>query len=87
MSLFFVLLASQVIGKQMATVSKTLSGCTLMETVEKSETTTNKKRILILKLQCLFKSNMITVTLKQSKQGQLDCVTDFYTVFYTIYRL
>lgn len=32
MSLFFVLLASWVIVKQMATVSKTLSGCTLMET-------------------------------------------------------
>lgn len=33
MSLFFVLLASWVIGKQMATVSKTLSGCTLMATM------------------------------------------------------
>lgn len=52
MSLFFVLLASWVIVKQMATVSKTLSGCTLMETTwkKKSETTTNKKSILILKL-------------------------------------
>lgn len=46
MSLFFVLLASWVIGKQMATVSKTLSGCTLMETTwegKKSGTTTNKR--------------------------------------------
>lgn len=33
MSYFFVLFASWVIGKQMATVSKTLSGCTLMETM------------------------------------------------------
>ncbi len=44
MSLFFVLLASWVIGKQMATVSKTLSGCTSVETTwKKSEMTTNKK--------------------------------------------
>lgn len=37
MSSFFVLLASWVIGKQMATVSKTLSGCTLMETTWKKK--------------------------------------------------
>lgn len=41
MSLFFFLLASWVIGKQMATVSKTLSGCTWKQH-EKSETATNK---------------------------------------------
>lgn len=51
MSYFFILLASWVIGKPMATVSKTHSGCTLMETMwgKKSGTTTNKS-ILILKL-------------------------------------
>lgn len=45
MCIFFVLPASWVIGKQMAAVSKTLSGCTLMETTwkKKSETTTNKQ--------------------------------------------
>lgn len=51
MSLFFVLLASWVIGKQMATVSKTLSGCTLMETTwGKKMERQQIKSILILKL-------------------------------------
>ena len=52
MSLFFVLLASWVIGKQMATVSKTLFRMHINgnDMEKESERTTNKKSILILKL-------------------------------------
>lgn len=51
MCIFFVLPASWVIGKQMAAVSKTLSGCTLMETTwEKKVKRQQINNILILKL-------------------------------------